>query len=741
MRDDIPKRFPFPYVNARAVAQAWAKIGKSVYYPNDRVAFSLQRYDITAYVLRFVTGQFTGQVSGLQKAVERRPFVHRRTAVLSPGIAGRVAARLPGGNAVIGISRLVLRLSRGWSRLPSPVLARRGRGGGLSTVTTCYRRGKRGFGFHLPRPFLVRRGALIQKPAGKHPPFRFFIIFAAAINHYTAITVNNYRKTDRLWLAALLVLLMLGGGCKHTPAPPADLTPEAWLAQDAEGCLRHYTRSFTRLSGEVGYDSVRRLYSGLMRRLPEHPAGDADSVASYMGQVLAYYNNTLLLSPRDSVDAHRPYREAVRLPDSLLRSPHRLYRGTLRYELLTYGGQLHMMAHEGSTADSMARALLALPPLQDHARAARVYHVMAWTAGFYCPQVDIAIALEERAVAACRAGGRLVADGAVFSRMGYFYRLAGRYEEAVGYIQEAIDYYIDSGLRQAGGDLRRIPPAEAPDASDNRDNRSATAPAAAGNRRGRGSRTVYPFPVERTPDGRITSETAYLFTSIVRAYGDLASLYATLGLYDKALEANRIALHYSRQADGILLPGLCRLRSDYLSAAGQPKASLAWLDSAYAAHVRRRDEEVTLLRIRRTRIRQVVEAYPDSAVHYLGEARTHLADSAAVSYKSLPGVYELYGMVLANCPGRERDAIPYLEEAFRGYTVRHHPLGSEPVAAELLKIYARTGQYDKLGKLYPRMPPCATACGGKTANAPRLLPTSATRRDARSTKTSCSRQR
>ena len=97
-----------------------------------------------------------------------------------------------------------------------------------------------------------------------------------------------------------------------------------------------------------------------MRSLPEHPSGEADSIAIYMGRIMTYYYNCAILKQRESNGATDIFREAVRLPDSLLHSDHAFYRDVMRPELLTLCAQLHMMADDTTIADSMAQALAAM---------------------------------------------------------------------------------------------------------------------------------------------------------------------------------------------------------------------------------------------------------------------------------------------------------------------------------------------------------------------------------------------
>lgn len=452
-------------------------------------------------------------------------------------------------------------------------------------------------------------------------------------------------------------MLLFTAGCGRQSTP---------TTENLKDSLHYYGSHFSQLSGEVGYDSVRTLYSGLMRSLPEHPSGEADSIAIYMGRILTYYYNCAILKQRESNGATDIFREAVRLPDSLLHSDHAFYRDVMRPELLTLCAQLHMMADDTTVADSMAQALVAMPVMANDTRAVSVYHMMAWTAIFCCPATDTAIGLEERAVAARERGGVYKDAGSLYSRMSYFYQLAGRYEEAMRYIQRAIDYYTELGRKQSASTI------DGP----------------------------Y-FPITRNADGSLSAASESLLDNVIHAYGNLTALYSILGLCDKALEANAIALRFAREANDNFLLDLYRMRAECFREAGQPDSCFVCLDSALAVIGRQPQQHKyhTIIALQRTGI--LLDAYPDSAAHYIRATQAYLADSSMVTVRQLPRLFHVCGMALYHTPSRKAESIPYLEEARRRYIVLNDPVNEANVTDLLLNAYAETGRYARMGQFYP----------------------------------------
>ena len=473
------------------------------------------------------------------------------------------------------------------------------------------------------------------------------------------ITTDTIMRTHKKQVITTLATLMLlfAAGCGRQSIP---------TTENLKDSLHYYGSHFSRLSGEVGYDSVRALYSGLMRSLPEHPSGEADSIAIYMGRILMYYYNCAILKQRESNGATDIFREAMRLPDSLLHSDHAFYRDVMRPELLTLCAQLHMVANDRTVADSMAQALVAMPVMANDTRAVSVYHTMAWTAIFCCPATDTAIRLQERAVAARERGGVHKDEGNLYSRMSYFYQLAGRYEEAMRYIQRAIDYYTELGRKQSASTV------DGP----------------------------Y-FPIARNADGSLSATSESLLDNVIHAYGNLTALYGTLGLCDKALEANAVALRFAREANDNFLLDLYRMRAECFREVGQPDSCFVCLDSALAVIGQQPQQRKYLTGIALQRTGILLDAYPDSAAHYIRATQAYLADSAMVTVRQLPRLFHVCGMALYYTPSRKAESIPYLEEARLRYIVLNDPVNEANVTDLLLNAYAETGRYARMGQLYP----------------------------------------
>lgn len=115
-------------------------------------------------------------------------------------------------------------------------------------------------------------------------------------------------------------------------------------------------------------------------------------------------------------------------------------------------------------------------------------------------------------------------------------------------------------------------------------------------------------------------------------------------------------------SDNFLLD-LYRMRAECFREAGQPDSCFVCLDSALAVIGRQPQQRKyqTIIALQRTGI--LLDAYPDSAAHYIRTTQAYLADSAMVTVRQLPRLFHVCGMALYHTPSRKAESIPYLEEA------------------------------------------------------------------------------
>lgn len=164
---------------------------------------------------------------------------------------------------------------------------------------------------------------------------------------------------------------------------------------------------------------------------------------------------------------------------------------------------------------------------------------------------------------AYRQGGEYRNMLRIMSRLGIYYRLIGEYEKAVAINQEAISSYTDS-----------IPP-----------------------------------------------------PNIVIAYGEQANLYAELGMYDRALQLNAEAQHYSLLKDSFGLGDLYRYRASIFGQTKNKDSIFYYLNQA---------EKVSALQgsFKGVFVNKVITAeayleYPDSVQKALTLALSICPDSSA----------------------------------------------------------------------------------------------------------------
>lgn len=326
------------------------------------------------------------------------------------------------------------------------------------------------------------------------------------------------------------------------------------------------------------------------------------------------------------------------LTDSLLNSRHPYYTQVLRPELLAHSCKFYLAQNRMKQVDSIGHLFLSLPPTDDPRRDARTWHVMAYSLEFCSIDTKVPMQLMEHAVASCRkAEGKVGNEGEIYDYMGYLYWKNGEPEKAITAIQEAIDWY-----------------------------------------------TARPG----TPgDG------------LIECYNDLSQVYATLELFDKAIEANTLAVEASKKLDNWTLEEVYRLRAACFSNAGEKDSALFYIQEAIKATPKSAEKYFNLL-LRINRLDYYYAAYPDSIAGQLDECCRLLKDTAHIDPFAQNYLYAYHGKALLRTPGHEQEGVEQLERSFRNFQTSHFPEGIISVGDELIRAYIRTGMPDQISSIY-----------------------------------------
>lgn len=326
------------------------------------------------------------------------------------------------------------------------------------------------------------------------------------------------------------------------------------------------------------------------------------------------------------------------LTDSLLNSRHPYYTQVLRPELLAHSCKFYLAQNRMKQVDSIGHLFLSLPPTDDPRRDARTWHVMAYSLEFCSIDTKAPMQLMEHAVASCRkAEGKVGNEGEIYDYMGYLYWKNGEPEKAITAIQEAIDWY-----------------------------------------------TARPG----TPgDG------------LIECCNDLSQVYATLELFDKAIEANTLAVEASKKLDNWTLEEVYRLRAACFSNAGEKDSALFYIQEAIKATPKSAEKYFNLL-LRINRLDYYYAAYPDSIAGQLDECCRLLKDTAHIDPFAQNYLYAYHGKALLRTPGHEQEGVEQLERSFRNFQTSHFPEGIISVGDELIRAYIRTGMPDRISSIY-----------------------------------------
>lgn len=327
-----------------------------------------------------------------------------------------------------------------------------------------------------------------------------------------------------------------------------------------------------------------------------------------------------------------------RLTDSLLTSHHPYYAGALRPDLLGVSALCYLSQNLVEQADSLGALFLSLPPVEDPRRDARNCYNMVWSLEFGEMDADTLVHLAERAVRSCaKAGEGMLLKGEIYSYMGYLYWRTGALEKATGYIQEAIDWYTARPQVSRGG--------------------------------------------------------------LMEAYNNLSRVYVSLRLLDKAIEANGKAVEISKSLDNWTLEELYRMRAACFGRAARQDSALYYVQKAIEA-TPPSVESYYLSNLYIDRLGYYYNACPDSIPWHLEECRALLKDTAVVDLERKNNLLVYYGMALRQTPGREREAVPYLEQSYRDFLAYDYPEGILLAGDELMRTYIKAGMPQRIPDIY-----------------------------------------
>ena len=326
------------------------------------------------------------------------------------------------------------------------------------------------------------------------------------------------------------------------------------------------------------------------------------------------------------------------LTDSLLASRHPYYTGPLRPDLLGVSALCYLSQNRVEEVDSLGALFLSLSPVEDPRRDARNCYYMAWSLEFGEMDADTLVHLAERAVRSCvKAGEGMLLKGEINSYMGYLYWRTGELEKATGYIQKAIDWY--------------------------------------------------------------TARPQVYRAGLMEAYNNLSRVYVSLRLLDKAIEANGKAVEISKSLGSWSLEELYRMRAACFGRAARQDSALYYVQKAIEA-TPPSVESYYLSNLYIDRMGYYYNARPDSIPWHLEECRALLKDTSVVDLERKNNLLVYYGMALRETPGREREAVPYLEQSYRDFLAYDYPEGILLAGDELMRTYIKAGMPQRIPDIY-----------------------------------------
>lgn len=271
-----------------------------------------------------------------------------------------------------------------------------------------------------------------------------------------------------------------------------------------------------------------------------------------------------------------------------------------KHELLSTRASLHQMYGNNQAAIRLADEYLQLPEYEDADRYIPQAELVSGVYVYSGNDIPQAIRLLERAMECYHQGGSFQNMLRIISRLGIYYRLVGEYEKAVVTNQEAINSYTDS----------IAPP------------------------------------------------------NIVIAYGEQANLYAELGMYDRALQMNAKAQHYSLLKDSFGLGDLYRYRAEIFRKTQERDSVFYYLNQAEKVSAAQRSFKGVF--VNKALAVDAYQDYPDSVQKALDLALSICPDSARMPQWARHQLNLHLGRALLHT-GKATQGIALIEKAAKGY--------------------------------------------------------------------------
>lgn len=271
-----------------------------------------------------------------------------------------------------------------------------------------------------------------------------------------------------------------------------------------------------------------------------------------------------------------------------------------KHELLSTRASLHQMYGDNQAAIRLADEYLQLPEYEDADRYIPQAELVSGVYVYSGNDIPQAIRLLERAMECYHQGGSFQNMLRIISRLGIYYRLVGEYEKAVATNQEAINSYTDS----------IAPP------------------------------------------------------NIVIAYGEQANLYAELGMYDRALQMNAKAQHYSLLKDSFGLGDLYRYRAEIFRKTQEKDSVFYYLNQAEKVSAAQRSFKGVF--VNKALAVDAYQDYPDSVQKALDLALSICPDSARMPQWARHQLNLHLGRALLHT-GKATQGIALIEKAAKGY--------------------------------------------------------------------------
>lgn len=271
-----------------------------------------------------------------------------------------------------------------------------------------------------------------------------------------------------------------------------------------------------------------------------------------------------------------------------------------KHELISTRASLRQLYGDNQTAIQLANEYLQLPEYEDANRYIPQAELVSGVYVYSGNDIPQAIRLLERAMECYHQGGSFQNMLRIISRLGIYYRLVGEYEKAVATNQEAINSYTDS----------IAPP------------------------------------------------------NIVIAYGEQANLYAELGMYDRALQMNAKAQHYSFLKDSFGLGDLYRYRAEIFRKTQERDSVFYYLNQAEKVSAAQRSFKGVF--VNKALVVDAYQDYPDSVQKALDLALSICPDSARMPQWARHQLNLHLGRALLHT-GKATQGIALIEKAAKGY--------------------------------------------------------------------------